>query len=135
MIDQRWVSEALDRRDRNSSFLEVLVAKHRGLNDPKPVKHGIKHDAGKSRPSLVIEGFPRALVAVSEVATFGAGKYSPGGWQHVENGVERYTDAMYRHLLATDETDAESGLSHAAHAAWNALARLELMLREQEKEK
>jgi hypothetical protein len=37
---------------------------------------------------------------------------------------------MVRHLLAEAETDIdpESGLLHAAHAAWSALARLELML-------
>ena len=53
----------------------------------------------------------------------------------VPNGCERYTDAMYRHLLAEaagQKCDAESGLAHAAHAAWCALARLELMLRDEE---
>ena len=53
----------------------------------------------------------------------------------VPHGCERYTDAMYRHLLAEaagQQCDAESGLAHAAHAAWCALARLELMLRDEE---
>ena len=89
---------------------------------------GIKHDHGKPRASLVVHGFARALLEVSAVATFGAEKYSP-------NGCERYTDAMYRHLLAEaagQQCDAESGLAHAAHAAWCALARLELMLRDEE---
>jgi hypothetical protein len=49
----------------------------------------------------------------------------------VERGIDRYTDAMLRHALAEgiEEFDTESGLKHAAHTAWNALARLELMLR------
>ena len=93
---------------------------------------GAKLDAGKIRPSLVIGGFPLALMEVAKVSTYGANKYTPGGWQHVDNGVERYTDAMHRHFLqeATGESrDEESGLLHAAQGAWNALARLELMLR------
>ena len=51
----------------------------------------------------------------------------------VPDGVNRYTDALARHLLAEaigEKVDPESGLYHAAHAAWNALARLDLMLRD-----
>lgn len=97
----------------------------------KPTDPGAKFDAGKIRMGLVIHGFPNALREVGRVATYGAAKYSPNGWRHVPDGVERYTDAMYRHLLqeaAGDEIDAESELMHAAMAAWNALARLELRL-------
>jgi len=41
---------------------------------------------------------------------------------------------MYRHLLKEhigEQRDKDTQLLHAAHAAWNALARLELMLREE----
>jgi hypothetical protein len=94
---------------------------------------GAKLDAGKNRCGLVINGFSRALWQVARVGTFGAAKYTPNGWVEVENGVERYTDAMHRHLLDEaqgQDFDSDSTLLHAAHAAWNALARLELMLRE-----
>jgi hypothetical protein len=95
-------------------------------------KPGVKDDCGKNRMGLVIGYFPRALKEVGKVATFGAKKYTPYGWLSVPNGIERYTDAMHRHLL--DEAigelvDRESDILHAAHAAWNALARLELMIR------
>ncbi len=92
---------------------------------------GAKLDQGKIQAGILLQ-FGRALEAVAEVCTYGAGKYSRGGWQHVENGTERYTDAMMRHLLAEGRSaeDEESGLAHAAHAAWNALARLEFMLKE-----
>ncbi len=83
-------------------------------------------------PGLVLGGFARALQAVTDVGTCGARKYTPGGWVEVPDGINRYTDAMHRHLLkdATGEThDPETSLLHAAHAAWNALARLDLMLR------
>lgn len=94
---------------------------------------GAKLDQGKNKAALLAD-FPRALLAVSEVGTFGAEKYTRGGWIEVENGVERYSDAMWRHLLKEplQPIDADSGLKHAAHFAWNALARLELMLRNEE---
>ena len=91
---------------------------------------GAKLDAGKNKAGVLAD-FSRALLAVSEVGTFGADKYSRGGWQSVPNGVERYTDAAWRHLLkeSQESIDDDSGLDHAAHMAWNALARLELILR------
>lgn len=100
-----------------------------------PHAPGAKLDHGKVRPGLVLSGFCRALEAVSEVGTFGARKYSEKGWLHVENGVSRYTDAMLRHYFEEakgEYADPESGIAHAAHLAWNALARLELMLRQAE---
>jgi hypothetical protein len=100
----------------------------------KPAKApGAKLDAGKIRPDLIFRGFARALKEVARVGTFGADKYSDDGWMVVENGRVRYTDALYRHLLQEsigEVVDPESELHHAAHSAWNALARLELMLRE-----
>lgn len=103
-----------------------------GIDQHQP---GAKLDALKPRPALVLGGFGRALMEVSRVGTYGAIKYTPNGWLHVPDGVHRYTEAMARHWLAEAkgvELDSESGLLHAAHAAWNALARLELMLREME---
>ena len=99
----------------------------RAAHDP-----GAKLDSGKNRLGLVLHGFPRALEAVGQIGTYGAEKYSPNGWMEVPDGINRYSDAMYRHLLREalgEPSDQESGLLHAAHAAWNALARLELMLR------
>lgn len=97
-----------------------------------PHQAGAKLDAGKPRPGLVLGGFATALVAVVEVGTYGAQKYTDNGWKEVPNGVERYTDAMYRHLLAEasgELRDGDTGILHAAHAAWNALARLDLLIR------
>jgi hypothetical protein len=102
----------------------------RGQHEP-----GAKLDGGKIRCGLVLGGFSRALEQVAAVGTYGAAKYTDNGWRSVPSGQDRYTDAMYRHLLAEAqglECDPESHLLHAAHAAWNALARLELMLRELE---
>lgn len=83
-----------------------------------------------------MNGFARALLDVGRVATFGAIKYEPDGWLQVENGFNRYTAALYRHLLlgSFEHHDSDSGLSHNTHAAWNALARLELELRRKDHE-
>lgn len=101
-----------------------------------PHAPGAKLDAGKA-PVLkgAIQQFPRAMLAVSSVSAFGAAKYTWGGWQTVPEGVERYGDAMARHQIyeaIEGPNDKDSGLLHAAHIAWNALARLELILREAE---
>lgn len=92
---------------------------------------GVKMDYGKNRLGLVLVGFSNSLKAVGEIGTFGAKKYTEHGWRKVENAEERYTDAMFRHLFPDDEElyDEESGFLHAAHAAWNSLARLEFILK------
>lgn len=96
---------------------------------------GAKLDKGK--PSIfrgAIDYFPRAIEQVAAVSTFGATKYAWKGWETVPEGIERYSDALVRHLIQEgkgETTDNDSGFLHAAHAAWNSLARLELMLRKQ----
>jgi len=96
----------------------------------------IKYDGGKAP---VFRGFlayfPRAAKAVAGVSAFGASKYAWKGWEGVDDGINRYSDAMVRHLTYEgqgEDVDPDSGLLHAAHVAWGALARLELILRDQE---
>lgn len=103
--------------------------------DPNGIEQhapGAKMDAGKEPMRLILHAMPRALLAVGQVGAYGAGKYSENGWLAVPQGVERYTDAMFRHALreGMEQHDEESGLLHAAQVAWNALARLELMLQQ-----
>ena len=97
---------------------------------------GAKLDAGKVRPGLVLGGFARALLAVSRIGTYGAIKYTDNGWMEVPNGTERYDDAKLRHWLTEKsgiECDGDTNELHAAHEAWNALARLDLIIRANEK--
>lgn len=97
---------------------------------------GFKADQGKNRLSLVIGSMARAIEEIGKVGTFGANKYTDDGWLHVSDGIRRYTDAMLRHNLAHlrgEELDQESGLPHLAHAAWCAIAVLDLNLRLKEK--
>jgi hypothetical protein len=112
----------------------VMEADPNGKNPHEP---GAKLDAGK--PCAFRGGiayFPRAFTEIARVSTFGASKYAWKGWETVPDGIARYSDAMVRHLLREGEgevLDPDSGLTHAAHVAWGALARLELMMRELEK--
>jgi hypothetical protein len=108
-----------------------------GEADPtgrNPHEPGAKLDAGKiSIWRGAIDYFPRAIEAVAGISTFGAKKYAWKGWESVPEGVERYSDALVRHLISEAKgeiLDPDSGYLHAAHAAWNALAVLELKLRE-----
>lgn len=118
---------------REQEIVETLGALEADPNGKMPNEAGAKLDAGKNRCGLVLFGFARALQEVSKVGTYGANKYTDNGWTEVPDGERRYTDAMLRHLLreATgEECDPDTGLRHAAHAAWNALARLDLALRQ-----
>lgn len=112
--------------------------REKGELDPHgtdPHKPGAKLDKGKPRVGLVLKSFSRALLEVCKVGTFGANKYTDNGWLEVPDAQERYTDAGLRHFLyeaAGEELDKDSLLLHAAHEAWNSLAKLELQLRERE---
>lgn len=92
---------------------------------------GAKDDASKTRPSLTIDDFAMAQMAIAEVGTYGANKYSDCGWKYVPDAYRRYTDAGHRHRLVRasgEKRDPESGLLHLAHAAWNAMAVLQIEL-------
>lgn len=115
---------------------------HTGVNlesDPngKSAKEpGSKLDAGKS-PILqgLLDYFPRSCEAVANVSAFGANKYAWKGWETVPDGINRYENAMVRHIVkeaVEGPKDKDSHLLHKAHRAWNALASLELYLREHE---
>jgi hypothetical protein len=103
--------------------------------DKDPHEKGSKLDFGKVKVRLLFNDFPRALLEVAKICTFGAEKYTESGWLEVPNGINRYDDAKDRHILygAMDPVDSDSGLLHQAHECWNALAKLELTLREIEK--
>jgi hypothetical protein len=92
---------------------------------------GTKYDDGKPMVDLIFEDFPKALMEIAKVATFGAEKYAPGNWRKVEDGENRYRHAAGRHMLdrcAGRELDDESGLYHEAHEIWSRLAAFELKL-------
>lgn len=103
----------------------------------EPKKNGIKYDDGKAPVDKgFLAYFPRAILEVARISQMGSKKYTWGGWKTVEDGLQRYRDAEARHVLMEyieGETDKESEMLHAAHRAWNAMAQLELLLIEREK--
>jgi len=93
-------------------------------------EEGRKFDDGKPRMCEMIQDFGIALEEVAKVWAFGANKYEKGNWRHLDNAFNRYSNALVRHLVAEQQArnDLESGLYHAAHVAWNALARLHFLI-------
>lgn len=90
--------------------------KRKGWSDEKVLETSCKD-------SIDIKLIPVEIIeAIRSVRLFGVKKYSdPDNWKKVE--VERYRDALCRHLLAyfddPKSVDEESGLPHIWHAACN----------------
>lgn len=86
----------------------------------------------KPRVSLLYS-LGEALLAVSEVLTYGAQKYEPESWKQPPFKAEDYLNADGRHTLAIGNgelRDPETGMLHAAHKACNALMYLWYVIRE-----
>lgn len=135
-----YIVKILD--DHNLEFIrEVFMQNEVDPNGLDAKAKGDKLDSGKA-PIFrgVLQYFPRAVTAVANLSQTGAEKYSWKGWEHVPDGVNRYGDALARHiafeaidgLYDPEWTDQGKAVLHATAVAWNALARLELVLRELE---
>lgn len=82
--------------------------------------------------------FPLALVEVSKVSAWGTKKHevplSDMSYLNVPDAYSVYTNALARHMVkeaADGPLNAQdANLLHAAQAAWNALARLEVLMRD-----
>ena len=123
----------MGRADRDAAIAHMTrnskEADPNGIEQHAP---GAKLDSGKQRPSLIQDSMARAIAGVVAVGTFGANKYSDGGWLEVSNGINRYRDAQLRHETKRalgELLDPDSGLPHDFHIAWNVLAQVELKAR------
>jgi len=77
---------------------------------------GFKDDSNKLQWHLMPW---EPLQEVVKVLMFGAKKYAPDNWQHVDNAQERYFNAAARHLIAYKigiTKDEESNLPAVAHS-------------------
>jgi len=86
----------------------------------KQSPQGHKADAGKNRLELLPFD---ALDEVGQVMTLGAAKYGDRNWERGIN-YDRVFGALMRHAWAWfrgQDKDPETGLSHMAHCAANAL--------------
>jgi len=85
------------------------------------VIENLNSNGGKVRLDLIL---PEFIMAVGEVLTGGAIKYSDYGWKTVPNAEAEYTGAIFRHLMKVmmgETKDADSGESHYAHIAADAM--------------
>lgn len=117
MSHSLWECGGACEQHRSAGVLEVSQEK---------VEAGRKDDAGKPRFDLLPWV---ALEQVARVLEFGARKYAPDNWRKVKGWRWRYFRAAIGHLAkwkAGEKLDAESGLSHLAHAACCLLFMLEL---------
>lgn len=135
-MTKRWFQE-----ERFDSITDpsVILSTFTGDTDPsgKDLKQpGTKGDNGKSPIYRgLLDYFPRACLSIAHVSERGAQKYSWKGWESVPSGMSRYSDALVRHIALEaieGPVDKDTGLLHKAQIAWNALAVLELYLREAE---
>ena len=136
MSEAVGLKELLRRKIReNSDEVDKRRAARAHLSSGNLHVPGAKDDKAKPMAGVLLD-FSRALQTVVDVGTYGAKKYTRGGWATAPEGSQRYLDAMMRHLLAMDVDpdglDPETGLPHLAHVAWNALAVLELQARRKE---
>lgn len=89
---------------------------------------GRKYDANKTPYELIPFD---ALESVAEVLRYGAEKYSPRNWERGFHWSRVFSSTL-RHLFAFfrgEDTDAETGHSHLAHAATNIFFLLAFQLR------
>jgi hypothetical protein len=119
--------------DGKSAHAADSAIEERDPHGTDPHSPGAKLDAGKAAIMQgFVEYFPNAIEAVASISDYGAKQYSWGGWLSVPDGINRYSDAMMRHVVkekTEGDFDRKTGLFHAAQVAWNAMARLELMIR------
>lgn len=92
---------------------------------------------GKVRFDLLVQDMPRALEALAKVMTWAIEEkgYVEHDWLNVPDAIKEYHGALHRHdnkEMKGITHDHESKFHHAAHVAWNAMARVELILREEE---
>jgi hypothetical protein len=102
---------------RNGDLTPFRGATEEPAAPPVDNRQGVKYDTDKPRPDLLD---PKAILAMAQVMEHGAKKYDTDNWKRVSEPQRRYYSAALRHLLAWwggEANDAESGLSHLAHAA------------------
>lgn len=109
---------------KEDKVLGIPLDMTRHLEILRGAMQGVKHDQDKPHMNLLFQEVPNALVEVSKALRMGELKYGRENWKKVDNLEDRYLAALLRHLVAIqmgEKQDKESGLSHLAHVAVNAM--------------
>lgn len=129
------------------SEITDLINQEKDPNGKAANQPGAKLDYGKAPVMTgMLQYFPRATLAVANLSLYGSNKYTWKGWYDVPDGINRYGNAVGRHLIkeaiegpldleVLNDPKFPAEILHATAVAWNALARLELIIEEREKEK
>lgn len=108
-------SGCMEQRSRLSDVVCRLGRWYRGEEGPCGLRDSLRSLLGRLGHDWPVE--------LAHVAAFGARKYARGNYLLGRPWSET-CDSLLRHLRALEDgvaLDAESGLSHVGHAAWNAL--------------
>lgn len=92
--------------------------------------------------SGVLYRFPRSMLEIAKVSAFGTKKHNvhaaDRSYMDIPNAFDVYSAAVSRHLIneaiegPVNLDPNDGGMLHAAQLAWDALARLEIFLRNRE---
>ena len=113
------VDDALDKIEHLPGISQTEQSNVADTNVGNTLDQTAKSDAGKLQLTLV----PTQIIRdIAEVREYGVKKYADSeNWKRVE--LERYRDALYRHLLEYlddhNGVDEESGIPHYKHIACN----------------
>ena len=130
-----------DHRWDNIDYFDEYFRKIEATYDTEP-ETGVKNDSGKLPYYIVLfKQFPLALQEVMKCSAAGNNKYhkTDKDWQNfarVEGADIRYKNAMLRHMSETGsvkDMEEYGGMTHEAAVVWNALADLEVSLRNKNK--
>jgi hypothetical protein len=130
MVDFEDPHVSYECRDKDCTLCKGLQEEGTGrlatMSDTGEVRVTDPKTGGQKGKKLAQLGAidPASLLELAKVAGYGQAKYARFNYLR---GFDwsLLIDALYRHLLAFqngEELDPESGLSHAAHVAWHALA-------------
>ena len=124
---QRYISELEQYKD------DVITNSNRGEKETMEYLQGVKESQSVDKAPIFTycKVNKNALEALSLRALYGHIKYkeTDQDWQNftrVPNALEEYANASFRHALGIGEEDEET---HLVAEAWNAVAKLEVFLR------
>ena len=113
---------------------DVIINSNRGEKETMEYLQGVKESQSVDKAPIFTycKVNKNALEALSLRALYGHKKYkeTDQDWQNftrVPNALEEYANASFRHALGIGEEDEET---HLVAEAWNAVAKLEVFLRD-----
>lgn len=139
------------RINDNAETINALLQDHTATdnestdaNIPSEEEHNISNESNPSTSESIKNDFadkkPRwdllpieELAGVVDVYTAGAKKYGENRWQTLDNGVNRYLGAFFRHLTAHkrgEYIDPEDGCLNIDKCIWNMIAVRHCFLRD-----